>query len=157
MSRRVGNRSPLGDDRSGVRSSPRHSSLRRVLPPLAITALVALAGCGSDGGGGDDLSEAAQRGRDIANSNGCASCHGNDGQGSVGPPWIGLAGSQVTLADGSQVVADDAYLERAIVDPGAEIVDGFLLQMPANSLGDEQVDAVVAYIKELAGGEEAGG
>jgi mono/diheme cytochrome c family protein len=157
MSRRVGNRSPVGDDRSGVRSTSPHTSLRRLLPPLVLVALVALAGCGSDGGGGDDLSEAAQRGRDIANSNGCASCHGNDGQGSVGPPWVGLAGSQVTLADGSVVVADDAYLERAIVDPSAEIVDGFLLQMPQNSLSDEQVDDIVTYIKELAGGEEAGG
>ncbi|MGA0766576.1 MAG: c-type cytochrome, partial [Ilumatobacteraceae bacterium] len=43
-------------------------------------------------------------------SAGCASCHGEDGNGRVGPKWIGLADSQVTLNDGTVVTADDAYL-----------------------------------------------
>ncbi len=68
----------------------------------------------------------------------------------MGPEWLDLAGSEVELEDGSVVVADEAYLRRSIQEPGAEIVAGYTTRMPQNSLSDEQIDAVVAYISELA-------
>ena len=116
--------------------------------------LLALAACGSDSG--SDLSEAGERGRSISNSNGCAACHGPNGQGGAGPAWVGLAGSDVVLIDGSVVVADDEYLRRAIVDPGAEIVAGYSLEMPTNSLSDDEVADVIAYIHDLSPTDAAG-
>lgn len=113
----------------------------------AVLALVI--GAAACGGGESDLSEVAQRGKDTALSNGCASCHGAQGQGGVGPTWIDLAGSDVELEDGSTVVADDAYLVRSIVDPDAEKVAGYTLPMPVNGLSDAQAADIVAYIKEL--------
>ena len=81
---------------------------------------------------------------------GCAGCHGQDFGGAAGPGWTGLAGSEVELADGTTVVADDDYLTRAITDPGAEVAAGFSIEMPANNLTDDEVAAIVAYINTLA-------
>lgn len=113
-----------------------------------LTAALLLGACG----GGDE--DPAARGRTLANSSGCASCHGSDGQGGVGPGWIGLADSEVLLADGSVVIADDDYLLRSILDPAAESSvrpDGepFELRMPTNGLTAEQATDVVAYIRSL--------
>jgi cytochrome c oxidase subunit 2 len=102
------------------------------------------------GGGGDaPLPPAAASGRQIARDAGCTSCHGSNGQGGVGPSWTGLAGSTVNLADGSEVVADQAYLERAIREPGAQAVAGYTIAMPTNKLTPAEVDDVIAYIEAL--------
>lgn len=139
-------------------------SPRWILLPVAATALLVggLAACGGDGGdGGDDgapaLPPAAVAGRDLARSQGCASCHGDNGQGGVGPAWTGLAGSEVELSDGSTVIADEAYLTRAITDPNAEMVDGYTLQMPTNSLTADEVASIVEYITALGGADDPGG
>lgn len=95
------------------------------------------------------LSADAAEGRRIAADSGCWSCHGTDGKGGVAPGWNGLAGSTVPLSSGSSVVADEAYLHRSIVDPAAETVEGYNLDMPANDLTVEEALAVVAYIMEL--------
>ena len=83
-------------------------------------------------------------------SSGCAGCHGTDGKGGVGPTWIGLAGSDRELQDGSIVVADDAYLVRAIAEPGADLLADYQLQMPQNRLTDDDIADVIAYIKDLS-------
>ena len=120
---------------------------------LSTVATVAIAVAATACGGDADttgLSEQAARGKQISISNGCASCHGTDGQGGVGPGWEGLAGSEVELEDGSTVVADDAYLIRAIMDPAAEIRPGYSLRMPVNNLPEADVLDIVAFINELA-------
>ena len=91
----------------------------------------------------------AETGRQVANTSGCASCHGADGTGGVGPKFVGLYGSEVTLTDGSTVVADDDYLRRSITDPGAERVEGYAVNMPVTDLSDDEIEAVLAYIREL--------
>jgi cytochrome c oxidase subunit 2 len=101
----------------------------------------------SAGGGGDPV-----KGEELARSTGCAGCHGQDFGGGAGPSLVGLAGSEVLLEDGTIVVADTAYLVRSIADPSAERVADFNLNMPANSLSDEEIDDVVAYIETLADG-----
>ena len=68
----------------------------------------------------------------------------------MGPTWVGLAGSERELQDGSTVVADDAYLVRAIAEPGADLLADYQLQMPQNRLTDEDIADVIAYIKDLS-------
>ncbi len=131
-----------------------NASPRRVVSALLVAAgATALGACGGDGSSGSaptvPLSPAGAEGRQVALDAGCASCHGRDGQGGVGPEWVGLAGSTVELADGSTVTADTEYLVRAITDPGAERVDGYAVKMPDNDLSDEEVAKIVAYIEEL--------
>ena len=114
---------------------------------VLIALLVVAAACG--GSSRPEMSPEAERGRRIANTSGCASCHGADGKGGVGPALAGLYGSEVTLADGSTVVADDAYLRRSITDPDADLVEGYALKMPVIGLDDDEIEAVLAYIREL--------
>ena len=115
-----------------------------LMMPLLLVLAVA---CG--GSSRKELSPEAENGRRIANTSGCASCHGADGSGGVGPTFIGLYGSQVTLAGGSTVVADDEYLRRSITDPAAEQVEGYTLMMPVTNLSDDDIEAVLVYIREL--------
>jgi cytochrome c oxidase subunit 2 len=114
-----------------------------------MATLAVAVGAASCGGGGSDLSELAQRGKSTSTSNGCASCHGSNGQGGVGPGWIDLAGSDRELKDGRTIVADDAYLIRAILDPQAEEVEGYSLKMPTNGVSEAEAQDIIAYIKEL--------
>ncbi len=102
----------------------------------------------ADGGsGGGDL---ASQGKTLATSNGCVGCHTITGTNGTGPTWKGLAGSQVPLADGSTVTADDAFLTESIKSPNAKVVKGFAPVMPAfASLTDDQVKALVEYIKSV--------
>lgn len=115
----------------------------------AAVALAFAFGLGACGDDSSALSEVAQRGKDTALANGCASCHGASGQGGVGPTWVDLAGSDVQLEDGTTVVADDAYLIRSIVEPDAEEVAGYTIAMPVNGVSDAEAADIVAYIKEL--------
>lgn len=130
-------------------------TLRAIVAAMALASLVILgASCGSsDGdssGGPSHLSDAGKRGFDLVETNRCTSCHTLDGGAGSAPTWQGLAGSEVTLSDGSTVVADTAYLTRAIADPRAEQVDGYPSQMPMfRFLADEDVADIVVYIQEL--------
>ncbi|HBY92387.1 MAG: cytochrome c oxidase subunit II [Ardenticatenaceae bacterium] len=93
----------------------------------------------------------AERGKKWAAQFGCAGCHSIDGSVVVGPSWKGLYGKQETLADGTTVPVDDAYLLESIHEPGAKIVKGFQPIMPslASQMTDEQITDVIAYIKSL--------
>lgn len=118
-------------------------------------ALVALLGALALGACGDtdtsNFTGEAAEGENVARDLGCAQCHSAvEGVNVMGPSWAGLAGSEVTLEDGSTVTADRAYLERSITDPSAEIVDGFKPIMPTVPLDDTQMDQVIAYIEALA-------
>jgi cytochrome c oxidase subunit 2 len=98
--------------------------------------------------------EAAQtpegRGKALAVANGCAACHTIDGSKLIGPTWLGLAGSEVELVDGTTVTADDDFLFESIKSPQATIVAGFEgQQMPVYGFSDEQIADIVAYIKTL--------
>jgi len=121
------------------------------LVPFATVSLVAVlsTACGAERSAGSWSSDApGSEGRRIANTNSCASCHGVDGVGGMGPSWRGLYMSEVTLSDGRTVTADEAYLTRAIAEPAAEQRPGYAV-MPANSLTPEQVSSVVEYIISL--------
>ena len=120
--------------------------MRRTL--LAGAFALLLAACG--GGVDVDLSEAGARGKSVFDKTGCATCHGSDAGGGAGPSLHRLAGSDVELADGTTVVADDDYLRLAITDPSAQIVAGTSLQMTQYPLSDDEVDDLIAYIHDLA-------
>ena len=143
------------------------SRVARVALGSAATLVLAFAAvsCGDDGGtesGAATATDAAgptvagagdaANGEQLSRSKGCAGCHGPDFGGGAGPGWIGLAGSDVELADGTVVVADTDYLIRAIADPSAELVADYTLKMPANNLSDAEIADIVAYIETLADG-----
>jgi cytochrome c oxidase subunit 2 len=120
------------------------------LAALVGAAVLFIAACGGDDASAPDgLSATATEGRTIAQDNGCAACHGTAGEGGIGPAWAGLAGSTVTLEDGSEIVADTDYLRRSILEPDADRVDGYTIEMPKADLDPAEVDALIAYIEAL--------
>jgi YHS domain-containing protein len=83
--------------------------------------------------------------KDFYASLGCGGCHENP---RLAPPLVNLHGAQRMLQDGSRVTIDDAYLRRAILEPGAEVVAGYAPLMPGyrHYLRNAQVDALVAEL-----------
>ena len=82
---------------------------------------------------------------------GCSTCHRSDTQGR-GPNLHGVFGKPVQLEDGRTVTADENYLRECILDPGTKRVKGFQPIMPTfqGLVSEEQVNALVAYIKSIA-------
>ena len=66
-----------------------------------------------------------ERGEQFYVEFGCNSCHTLDGSTGVGPSWQGIYGRETVLDDGTTVIADDAYLRTSILNPNAQIVQGF--------------------------------
>ena len=89
------------------------------------------------------------QGKLLATKNGCIGCHSADGAAMTGPTWFNLYGSEVKLADGSTVTADDAFIKQSILEPTATIVEGFPPVMPPYALTDEEISNLIAYIKTL--------
>jgi cytochrome c oxidase subunit 2 len=101
----------------------------------------------------EDLSKLSptDRGFKIMTAKGCNACHSMDGTNLVGPSYKGLYGRTEKLADGSSVVADDAYIKESILNPSAKIVAGYQPVMPpyAGQLGDAEISDIIEYIKTL--------
>lgn len=94
------------------------------------------------------------QGKSLYQSDGCSACHSLSGSAGAGPSLKGLAGSTVTLATGQSTTADDAYLEKSIADPDAQIVKSYRAGiMPAAIAGyhlagkPDDIRALVAFIK----------
>lgn len=96
---------------------------------------------------GDTL---VQEGEVLYGTFGCGACHAPESRVKA-PKLGGVAGQTVRLANGANVVADDAYLRRAIMSPRADIVAGFDPIMPSYAAvaTTPEVDALVAYIKTI--------
>lgn len=92
----------------------------------------------------------AAQGEQLFANVGCAGCHRGDGAG-IGPGLDGLYNRERALADGSTVVADEAYLSESILNSTAKVAEGYQPIMPAyqGQLDDDQVAQLVEYIKSL--------
>jgi cytochrome c oxidase subunit 2 len=95
----------------------------------------------------------ANQALNLINEKLCLTCHSTDGSASVGPSLKGLYGKKQTVLDPNgverEVTADDAYLVRAIKNPGAEEVKGYPAVMPETSMSDAEVQQIVDFIKIL--------
>jgi cytochrome c oxidase subunit 2 len=125
-----------------------HSTMRqlvRVVPPSAFNAWLdrRRQADGGGGGGGGGGGQAAADGEAVFNENGCGSCH-----------TLSEAGTNGTVGPDLDNIsqADRAYIEQSIVDPNADVVQGFPRDvMPANfreQLSQQELDALVKYLLE---------
>ena len=105
---------------------------------------------------GTQTPQTPEEGKRLAELMGCVACHSSDGSmlGKVGPSWKGLFGSEVLLADGRKVSADEAYIRESIKEPAAKVVRGFDKSdtaMPSYEgiVSDAQIEALILYLRQL--------
>jgi cytochrome c oxidase subunit 2 len=127
-----------------------HSTMRATVNVMPAEEFQAWATGG--GGAAQGNLTPAERGAQLVQQ--CLGCHSTNGSQLVGPTWKGLFGTQVTLADGSTVTADEAYIRNSIINPNAQVVQGFPPSVMPGSYGsilsDEDINDIIAYIKSLA-------
>lgn len=94
----------------------------------------------------------AAKGKQLAETNTCTTCHSADGSELTGPTWQNLYGYEQEMADGSTVLADEDYLTESIVNSTAKTVKGFAEGSMADFsyLSSSDVDNIIAYIKSLS-------
>jgi cytochrome c oxidase subunit 2 len=92
----------------------------------------------------------AQNGERLFASMGCNACH-NGTAAARGPSLAGVYGSQLTLANGSQVTVNEAFLRDAILNPSQHVTQGFAPIMPTyqGQISEDGLIDLVEYIKNL--------
>lgn len=91
-------------------------------------------------------------GRKIYETRGCKTCHTIDGTRLVGPSLRNAYGATAPLADGTSVLADDAYIRESIQYPQAKVHAGFQPVMTPylNVLKDKDINNVIAFLKSIS-------
>ena len=92
----------------------------------------------------------AARGGELYRRLGCSGCH--DPTSTVQAPRLaGLYGRVVPLQGGSAAMADEGFIRDAILEPRKRAPAGYPEIMPsfAGQLGEDDVAALVAYVKSL--------
>jgi mono/diheme cytochrome c family protein len=94
-----------------------------------------------------------EAGAQVFQDFGCSGCHQATDT-PVAPTLVGVFGTERELASGETILADEQYLEQAILEPGLHIVAGYQPIMPSfqGRLNEQQLQALIAYIVSL--GEE---
>lgn len=92
------------------------------------------------------------KGAQLYASLGCQACHTINGAKSTGPTFKGLFGSQVKLASGQTLTANEAYLLESILDPDKEIVAAYSpgimsATIKPHSVSMANAKALVQFIK----------
>lgn len=103
--------------------------------------------------GDNNLAAAETKGRELINTKGCIACHSTDGSASVGPSFLGVFGSTVTVVtDGIErrVIADEEYMRKSILKPADDITKGFEpLMPPPVKMDEKEIGEIIDYLKKL--------
>jgi cytochrome c oxidase subunit 2 len=92
----------------------------------------------------------------LLNDNGCTGCHSLDGSTLVGPSYKDMFGRKVKVSvNGSlkEILTDEAYIKRAILEPDSEVVEGFssgMMSSYKDILSEEDIDTLIQYFKDSA-------
>jgi cytochrome c oxidase subunit 2 len=96
--------------------------------------------------------KAGGKGLELLQSRGCLGCHTTDGSRKVGPTFKGLYHSKVTVLTAGKertITADGDYLEKSVLEPGADIVKGYPNIMPKLPVPEAELKEIVEYIETL--------
>jgi cytochrome c oxidase subunit II len=97
---------------------------------------------------GESGESIALEGRRLFRDHGCSGCH--EGSKAIhAPPLEGIYGTQVPLASGEIVTADDQYLRDSILLPGKQISAGYENIMPSftGHISEAEIMKIIAYLK----------
>lgn len=98
--------------------------------------------------------EEKAEGAAVLQKYGCTGCHSLDGSPSVGPTFQGLFGRQTTVVTAGKertITADEAYIERSILEPQADLVKGFPPVMPAfaGQVSEHEIEEIIEFLQGL--------
>ena len=81
----------------------------------------------------------------------CTVCHSTSKEKLIGPGLGGIFKTRRELSNGRTVFADENYIRKSILNPSAELVQGFANQMTpfAGLLSEEELSGLIEYIKTL--------
>lgn len=98
----------------------------------------------------------AVTGEQLFQQFGCQTCH-KSGPTQRGPALVGLFGTQVNLASGETVTANEEYIRESILSPNKKITQGYQPMMPTykDQVNQEQLNNIVEYVKSLGAGQVA--
>lgn len=103
--------------------------------------------------GDNNLAASEIKGRELINTKGCIACHSTDGSASVGPSFLGVFGSRITVVtDGieRQVFADEEYMRKSILKPADDITKGYEpLMPPPVKMDEKEISEIIEYLKQL--------
>lgn len=90
---------------------------------------------------------------DVLGEHGCLACHSTDGSAGPGPTFLGLFLRTSEVRTGGaprRVQVDDDYVRRSILEPDADVVEGFSPgAMPVLGLTEEDVGRVTSALRAL--------
>ncbi len=92
-------------------------------------------------------------GRDLLAVKGCLTCHSLDGSKLIGPTFQGLWGrSEVVVTDGAErtITVDEDYVRRSILEPAADLVQGYQNLMPSQEavVDSADIEAIIEFLRE---------
>lgn len=93
-----------------------------------------------------------ERGAQLLQSKGCLGCHSTDGTRKIGPTFKGKYGEKTVVITGGkkrEVIIDEGYLRKSLIEPNADIVEGYPAAMPVIPLTEEELNEIVEYLKSL--------
>lgn len=117
----------------------------------------------NDGDGGEITEEAIRNAlknhpkADLLSKKGCIACHSTDGSKKIGPSFLELGHGYVNVdKDGKmeKVKIDADYIRRSILDPNAEVVEGYskyMMPEQGSMLSDEELEAIIEILTGKAG------
>jgi len=97
----------------------------------------------------------AKTAMDVFNEGGCIGCHTTDGTASVGPTFKDIYNKDVTVVTNGKsrvVKRDENYLIKAIEDPDADVVEGYMASMMPSfkgAINKEDMQTVMNYFKGI--------
>lgn len=100
----------------------------------------------------------ADSGEALFQTLGCLSCHLSDGSG-AGPSLTGVWGQEVELEGGAHATFDIDYVRQSVLDPQAQIVEGYRPIMPSyqGQVDEEKILQLIEYIRSLSNVEQEEG
>lgn len=91
-------------------------------------------------------------GERLSETKGCNACHSVDGTKLVGPTYKGLFGRTSTVITNGKrrhITVDEEYVRNSILRPNDDLVEGYQPVMPPQELSDDELTALVEYLKTL--------
>lgn len=94
------------------------------------------------------------KGAELVRLKGCIACHSIDGSMKVGPTFKGIFEREITVITSGkerEVIADEEYLRKSILEPASDLVKGYPPIMPpqGSMLSQEELSDIIEYLKKL--------